>query len=169
MKLVKRFLDDEKWKWFFPKRNPVYTLESFLKAVGKFPNFCGENYHKNRSAEETCKREVATLFAHFVQESSYNSTWEETANGIHLWRQGLYFINEISCGPGEWNEGKAHCNYIWDNWAAEAWPPQDGAQYFGRGPFQLSYNFNYGQFSNVFVESKYDSKLYFLKHPEKVA
>lgn len=67
------------------------------------------------------------------------------------------------------NEGKAHCDYLWMNWAGEAWPPQEDAQYFGRGPFQLSYNFNYGQFSNVFVESRYDSKMYFLEHPEKVA
>merc|ERR1712110_1308239 len=28
---------------------------------------------------------------------------------------------------------------------------------------------NYGAFSNVFVESKYDSKMHFLKHPELVA
>lgn len=54
-------------------------------------------------------------------------------------------------------------------WAGEAWPPQKGAQYHGRGPFQLSYNFNYGAFSNIFVESTYDSKMYFLKYPEKVA
>jgi len=139
-----------------------------LKAVGKFPAFCGEN-NRDWSDLETCKREVATVFAHFVQESSYNSSWEESANGIHRWRQGLYYINELGCHPGSAGEGSAACDYQWLGWAGEAWPPQEGAQYHGRGPFQLSYNFNYGAFSNIFVESKYDSKMHFLEHPELVA
>jgi len=92
-------------------RNEKYTLDGFLQAVGKFPSFCGENYRES-SALETCKREVATLFAHFVQESSFNSRWEETANGLHLWRQGLHYINELGCGPGTAGAGSAACDYI---------------------------------------------------------
>lgn len=65
VKLVKKFLTDEKWEWFFPFRDEFYTLDGFLKAVGKFPAFCGEN-NRDWSDLETCKREVATLFAHFV-------------------------------------------------------------------------------------------------------
>ena len=42
-------------------------------------------------------------------------------------------------------------------------------QYYGRGPFQLSWNYNYGQFSNVFAPSSYNSKLYLLDQPEIVA
>lgn len=41
-------------------------------------------------------------------------------------------------------------------------------QYYGRGPFQLSWNYNYGQFSNVFAPAAYDSKMYLLKNPEKL-
>lgn len=33
---------------------------------------------------------------------------------------------------------------------------------------QLSWNYNYGQFSNIFVESRYDSKMELLEHPEYV-
>lgn len=114
-------------------------------------------------------REVATLFAHFTQESSQNNKWLQDAKGIDLWRQGLYYINELGCGPGFAGNGTPACDYIQKGWADEAWPSQENAQYHGRGPFQLSYNFNYGQFSNVFIESKYHSKLEFLEHPENVA
>ena len=41
-------------------------------------------------------------------------------------------------------------------------------KYYGRGPLQLSWNYNYGQFSNIYGTSSYDSKLDLLKHPEKV-
>ena len=34
---------------------------------------------------------------------------------------------------------------------------------------QLSWNFNYGQFSNIFVESRYDSKMELLEKPDLVA
>ena len=43
VKLVQQFLDEDDWDYFFPMRNEVYTLDGFLKAVGKFPAFCGEN------------------------------------------------------------------------------------------------------------------------------
>lgn len=66
VQLVTQFLDEADWDWFFPLRNDVYTLDGFLKAVGKFPAFCGENNRSGHSALDTCKREVATLFAHFV-------------------------------------------------------------------------------------------------------
>ena len=34
---------------------------------------------------------------------------------------------------------------------------------------QLSWNYNYGQFSNVYSTSTYDSKLELLNNPEKVS
>jgi len=48
------------------------------------------------------------------------------------------------------------------------WPPQSGEQYYGRGPIQLSWNYNYGAFSNILVESEYNSKMYLLNDPDKV-
>lgn len=42
-------------------------------------------------------------------------------------------------------------------------------QYYGRGPFQLSWNYNYGQFSNVFAVSSYNGKMELLKDPDRVA
>lgn len=164
--LVASFLSQEQWDYFFPFADAIYTRDNFLAAIAKFPGFCGENYHDNKSDEEVCKREVANLFAHFAAETSYNSPWEVTANGIDLWRQALYFTHELGCGPGEAGNGTANCDYIDGDWQGVAWPAQEGKQYYGRGPFQLSYNSNYGQFSNVFVETKYDSKMDLLKDPE---
>jgi hypothetical protein len=86
VQMVMEFLDQEDWDWFFPIRNEIYTLDGFLKAVGKFPKLCGENRRPGVSDLDTCKREIATLFAHFIQETSFNSKWEHEANGLHFWR-----------------------------------------------------------------------------------
>jgi len=48
------------------------------------------------------------------------------------------------------------------------WPSQEDAQYYGRGPFMMTWNWNYGRFSNVFAADGYDSKMYLLKNPDLV-
>lgn len=136
VKMVQKFLDEEKWDYFFPTRNKFYTLEGFLQAVGKFPHFCGENYFDGVSDEDTCRREVATLFAHFGQESSQHNGWlADQEDGVALWRQGLFYVNELGCQPGSAGAGTVACDYIYGGWANDAWPAQDGAQYYGKGPF----------------------------------
>ena len=45
----------------------IYTYQNFLKAVAKFPAFCGEsNGPRGYNENDTCKRELATLFAHML-------------------------------------------------------------------------------------------------------
>jgi len=56
------------------------------------------------------------MFAHFVLETSYNSTWERDTNGIEMWRQGLYAIR--GCNPDVDN-----CDTPSSGWSAVAWPP----------------------------------------------
>jgi len=41
-------------------------------------------------------------------------------------------------------------------------------QYFGRGPLQLSWNYNYGAFSEVLYENEYLSRMHLLKEPDLV-
>jgi len=67
-----------------------------------------------------CKKELATMFAHFVQETSYNSQWEADNNGIPLWRQGLYYIENIDCEGGDIDNSA--CDYHDYGWADESWP-----------------------------------------------
>jgi len=115
--------------------NEIYTYKNFLMSVGKFPAFC------NEGDLDLCKRELSTFFAHTTHECGYESPYME----YPTWRQGFYWITEIACTPPT---GQAVCDYsdptnIW-------WPPTEGVQYYGRGPFQLSWNYNYGQFSVAF-------------------
>lgn len=166
VKRVERVLTQDQWDYLFPVANKIYTRDAFLKAAGKFAGFCGEE----GESDETCKRELAALFANWAQETGMNSPWEASHNNHALWQQGLYFTEEAGCGPGQAGHGGSGCDYYSKAaFAQKAWPTEGDAQYYGRGPFQLSYNSNYGQFSNVWVEDEYDSRLELLKTPEKVA
>ena len=47
--------------------NYYRQYENFLRAVAKFPAFCGES--NGFSINESCKREIATLFTHMLTAS----------------------------------------------------------------------------------------------------
>jgi hypothetical protein len=69
------------WDNWTSNANSIYTYELFLKAVSKFPAFCGEtNGPLGYSLDETCKREIATLFAHMTISSNGLSKLENTAD-----------------------------------------------------------------------------------------
>jgi chitodextrinase len=168
---VMRILDSTEWEFLFPKRDDVYTFEGFLQAVAKFPYFCDEN-NTNMADDDMCKKELATMFAHFVVETGYNSKWlaenkNPASERIPLWRQALHEIENQGCAG---NDGSNNgCNYYADDWTTEpeAWPNQGDAQYYARGPLQLAYNYNYGRFSSTFIDGGYNSgKLELLENPE---
>ena len=137
VKRVQKFFKQNDWDKTFPQANKIYTYDNFLKAVAKFPAFCNEKNTNNMTQDEVCKRELASLFAHWGQE-----TGKRDPNDGEFWKQGLYWVEEIRCAGG--NNGS--CEYKSGNWSAKpnAWPPAVGHQYYGRGPFQLSWNYNYG-------------------------
>jgi len=67
---IMRVLSKEDWDYLTPVRNAVYTYEELLKAAAKFPAFCGEKPADNpEDMDNLCKRELATCFAHFTQET----------------------------------------------------------------------------------------------------
>ena len=74
-------------------------------------------------------------------------------------------MEEIGCA-GSTSYG---CRYAQAGWSDDAWPAQSGQYYYGRGPFQLSYNYNYGRFSNIFAPSSYNSKMFLLENPNLLA
>ncbi len=93
-----------------------------------------------------CKRELSTFLAHTTQESG-----------------SFQFNRELYCYP-VWNYG---CDYA-DN-GSTFWPPEPGQNYFGRGAFQLSWNYNYGRYSTIaFGGGQYD-EYDLLYNPDKVA
>ena len=147
VKRVESIINAEDWNYIFPKRSPEYTYENFLKAVGKFPAFCGD-YDDGRDANQICSKSLATMFAHFTQETGGHTTYSD----VPEWRQGLVYVREMG-----WNENmkggyNGECNP--DVWQGKTWPCgtfEDGSykSYFGRGAKQLSYNYNYGPFSEA--------------------
>ena len=159
---VESILKSPDWDYLFPVRSPEYSYTSFLRAVAKFPAFCG-SYDDGRDGESICRKSLATMFAHFTQETGgHTPHWQEPE-----WRQGLFFIREQG-----WDESMPNGYGICDpsTWQAQQWPCAtfaDGSfkSYFGRGAKQLSYNYNYGPFS----AAMFDDVQVLLENPEQVA
>lgn len=101
----------EDWDYLMPLRNPVYTYEELLKAAAKFPAFCGEKPADNpEDMDNLCKRELATCFSHFAQETGAHFPGFEGVN--EEYRQALYYLSEMGCS----NEGGG-CEYrLCDGW-----------------------------------------------------
>lgn len=164
---VESIVDADAWDFFFPRRAPEYTYTNFLRAIAKFPAFCG-TYVDGREAEAICRKSLATMFAHFTQETGgHTIAWPEPQ-----WRQGLVYVRELG-----WNEDAPDGYGICDptSWQGDTWPcavfPEEhpaGDQYksyFGRGAKQLSYNYNYGPFS----EAMFGDVTVLLEQPNLVA
>jgi len=125
----------------------VFSKRDFKKT---FPRANGAYTYENflkafakfpevcRSAE-VCKRTLAAMFAHFEQETA-----------------GLKYLKEINKSP--------YCA-TWNSWIQKAYPCIPGQMYFGRGAKQLSWNYNYGAFSNAMFG---DAKV-LLKNPDMVS
>jgi chitodextrinase len=149
-------------------RKSLYTYNGFLQAIGKYPFFCNDKGDQlaDYTMDEACKRELAVMFAHFNQETGYNA-WHPQYEDM---RQGLAHITEWNCTHPQNGIANGSCNYFqtWASWSTTAYPPQAGRHYYGRGPFQLSWNYNYGAFSKVLVESEYDSHMHLLLNPDEV-
>ncbi|CAN6480863.1 unnamed protein product [Victoria cruziana] len=98
-----------------------YTYSAFIAAAEFFPAF------GNTGDDDTRKREIAA----FLAQTSHETTggWPTAPDGPYAW--GYCFVQEIGNPPD-------YCV------ASTQWPCVPGKKYFGRGPIQLSYNYNYG-------------------------
>lgn len=97
------------------------------------------------------KRELCAFLANISQETT--GGWPTAPGGQYAW--GLYFREE------QGYEGTSNIGYRIDD---ATYPPAPGKSYHGRGPIQLSYNYNYGQVS----EFIFGDKNVLLANPEKV-
>ncbi len=163
VKRVEAIINAASWEYIFPRRAPEYTYDNFLKAVAKFPALCG-NYTDGRNADAICRKTLATMFAHFTQETGgHTAHWAEAE-----WRQGLVHVREMG-----WNEtmlGGYNSECDPSIWQGQTWPCGKFANgefksYFGRGAKQLSYNYNYGPFS----EAMFGDVSVLMNNPELVA
>ncbi|HEY8660466.1 MAG TPA: chitinase [Hanamia sp.] len=151
---VSTYLNEKKWNELFPKRygigikdsinnNPdFYSFKAFVLAAKLFPSFVAEGN------EHTRKRELAAFLANIAQETS--GGWDNAPGGYFKW--GLYFLEERNIELRNTYNDTSKKNY----------PGVEGKYYYGRGPKQLTWNYNYGQFS----EAWYGSKDTLLEHPD---
>ena len=121
------FLDEGLWEEMFPERNALFTYEALLAAAADFPSFAGEG------DADTRRRELAAFLANIGHETT--GGWADAPGGPYAW--GLYFKEEVGCEMGTC-VGYCDPNNV-------AYPCAPGVTYQGRGPIQLSWNYNYGQ------------------------
>lgn len=151
---IEKLLTNASWNKLFPnrigmasnmaqKKFDFYSYANFIKATKLFPQFLAEG---NDTLQ---RRELAAFLAHIAQETS--GGWATAPGGYFKW--GLYYLEEQK--PASSYIDKTKINF----------PPMAGAAYFGRGPKQLSWNYNYGQFS----EAWYGTKDSLLQHPERLS
>ena len=150
------YLNEVKWNKLFPNRHgfkllkgkkntaDFYSFKAFVTAAKVFPEFLAGDVI-------TQKQELSAFLANIAQETS--GGWTEAPGGYFKW--GLYFVEEKQDSLVNSYADISKKNY----------PPVTGKKYFGRGPKQLSWNYNYGQFSEAWFGSK-DS---LLLHPELLA
>ncbi len=163
VKRIETIVSAEDWEYLFPQRSPEYTYENFLKAAGKFPAFCGD-YDDGRDAGLICRQSLATMFAHFTQETGGHTS----GVAVPEWRQGLVYVRELGWNETMKNGYNSECNpTIWQGKRFPCGTFEDGdyKSYFGRGAKQLSYNYNYGPFSEAMTGDVHT----LLDNPELVA
>lgn len=151
VKRVERIFPRQDWDFLTQMATHEYTYTRFLRAIGKFPAFCGD-YTDGRDADAICKKSIITAFAHFSQETGGHISIDNIFDnplGLEEWQQALVHVREMG-----WSEGQegytTGCGL--DDWQNKRWPCVAGEGYFGRGAKQLSYHFNYGMFSEVMYD-----------------
>ncbi|KHN00426.1 Endochitinase [Glycine soja] len=97
-----------------------YRYDAFIAAAGSFNGF------GTTGDDNTRKKEIAA----FLAQTSHETTggWASAPDGPYAW--GYCFINE--------QNQATYCD-------GGNWPCAAGKKYYGRGPIQLTHNYNYGQ------------------------
>ncbi|XP_060970112.1 endochitinase-like [Cannabis sativa] len=104
------------------KSKGFYTYDAFITAARKFPGF------GTTGSLETRTRELAAFFGQTSHETT--GGWSSAdQGGPYAWGY-CYIIEQDDQSP--------HCVDSLE------WPCVPGEFYYGRGPIQISYNYNYG-------------------------
>ncbi|CAK7355591.1 unnamed protein product [Dovyalis caffra] len=99
--------------------NGFYAYNAFISAARSFNGF------GTTGDATTRRRELAA----FLAQTSHETTggWPTAPDGPYAW--GYCFVRE--------NDRQTQCS-------SNEWPCPAGRQYYGRGPIQLTHNYNYG-------------------------
>ncbi|MGO1072929.1 glycoside hydrolase family 19 protein [Lysobacter sp. CA199] len=160
---VESILSNAQFEFVFPMRAPEYSYRGLLQAVAKFPAVCA-TYANAAQSDAICRKTLATMVAHFAQETGGH----DASIALPQWRQALVHVREMGWNENMRNGYNGECNPA--IWQGKTWPCgkfADGTfkSYFGRGAKQLSYNYNYGPFS----EAMYGDVRVLLDRPDLVA
>lgn len=126
------------WEILFPNRagvnslcydRAIYAYEDFIEAAKTFPRFANEGPNDVR------KREVAAFLANASQETNGGSGSYEFGSDRYLW--GLCWAEELAYADSDELAYRDEDHPIWS--------PYPNQSYYGRGPLQITWNFNYGQ------------------------
>lgn len=131
---VSRLASGQQYLYTEPDANWLQSSVPITSQVVNFSDFA------NTSSAHQNKRELAAFLAHISKETT--GGWQFPIGGgsfgdYALW--GLYFVHEVGYTPA--NSAGAYSQ------AHPLYPPNPARGYYGRGPIQLSWNYNYGQFS----------------------
>jgi basic endochitinase B len=119
-------LTPELYASMFPNANVLYAYDALITAAAAYPGFGSTGTGEQR------RREVAAFFGNAAHETT--GGWPTAPGGPEAW--GLYFIEEVGCEAGD-------CSQYCDA-SNTRYPCAPGKTYHGRGPIQLSWNYNYG-------------------------
>nr|QIJ55475.1 endochitinase CH5B [Cajanus platycarpus] len=98
-----------------------YSYDAFIAAAKAFPAF------GTTGDTATRKREIAAFFGQTSHETT--GGWASAPDGPYAW--GYCYLRE--------QNPSAYCS------PSAQYPCAPGKQYYGRGPIQISWNYNYGQ------------------------
>lgn len=125
--------------------------ESFVMEVD-FQDFLNRNDSINN------KRELSAFLANISKETT--GGWQYPVDSSALYgaycNWGLYYVKELgfeTMNLGSYSDASA------------IYPAVDTVGYYGRGPIQLSWNYNYGQFSKFL----FNDKNILLQNPDTIA
>ncbi|KAJ3206930.1 hypothetical protein HDU82_004211 [Entophlyctis luteolus] len=146
---VESIVSESTWTdQFFPISNPEYTYINFLKSVAFFPGFC-DSYPEPLDSDAVCRLLLATMFAHFVQETGAH----DSLSSIPQWQQGLKYVREYGCSEENtdprclYNQDCGNPVFGFVKTSCGTGPNNSWNSYFGRGAHQLSYPYNYAPLS----------------------
>jgi hypothetical protein len=133
---ISSWFSQQEFDEFFPHINSAdctgknfFTYTALVEAARAFPTFA------NSGDPLKDKLELAA----FLAQTSHETTggWATAPGGAQAW--GYCFKEEVGCDSGRCT---GYCQ------TSQKYPCVSGQTYHGRGPMQLSYNYNYGAFSN---------------------
>lgn len=123
---ITHLLSKKQYEKLFPHHDSIYSYKNFVEACRSFSLFA------NDGDSSTRKKELIAFLANIAHETS--GGWANAKGGTFAW--GLFFTEEQACKDG-------HCT-VYNTAGTSKYQPVEGKSYYGRGPMQLSYAYNYG-------------------------